>query len=242
MSDGARNKVVLIHGCGNSIGSAVVEEFRQRGVIVALHDPDRPDAAAAIAGDFAAGEVMDLSAMPMDEGDLALNLANIAEHGGGLDALVNLYVPSRTTDAAELQAYALALYQRSLAAAEAIACHTNHGVIVNQFYLGSSFAYTDLGDAVAAARGTITGMTRTLCIRQGRLGVRVCGLLVGLLDAPEIKALASERVLAATTPLQRWVAPVDIAKSIAFLVLDSGYITGQMLIMDGGLTAGINGS
>ena len=67
-------------------------------------------------------------------------------------------------------------------------------------------------------------------------------LMVGLLDAPEIRALASERVLASTTPLQRWAEPVDVAKSIAFLVLDSGYLTGQMLIMDGGLTAGINGS
>ncbi len=85
-------------------------------------------------------------------------------------------------------------------------------------------------------------MTRTLCIRHGRLGVRVSGLLVGLLDVPEIKSLASERILSATTPLQRWVEPVDVAKSIAFLVLDSGYISGQMLIMDGGLTAGINGS
>jgi pteridine reductase len=115
-------------------------------------------------------------------------------------------------------------------------------MIVNQFYLASSFADTELGDHVAAARGAITSMTRTLCIRHGRLGVRVGGLLVGLLDAPEIKVLASERVLAATTPLQRWAEPVDVAKSIAFLVLDSGYISGQMLIMDGGLTAGINGS
>ena len=122
-----------------------------------------------------------------------------------------------------------------------IALYNNNGMIVNQFLLASSFADTELGHCVAAARGAIAGMTRTLGIRHARLGVRVTGLLVGLLDAPEIKLLASERVLASTTPLQRWAEPVDVAKCLAFLVLDSGYITGQLWVMDGGLTAGGNG-
>ncbi|HRE55916.1 MAG TPA: SDR family oxidoreductase [Candidatus Competibacter sp.] len=241
MNDEAPNKVVLIHGGGNSIGLAVIEEFLRRGATVALHDAARPETAAAIARDFAGERVLDLSAAPLDEGDIAGNLAAVAARCGRLDALINLYVPGPGTGAAELETYAPALYRRDLAAAEILA-RPGGGMIVNQFYLASSFADTDLGDAVAAARGAITGITRTLCIRYGRMGVRVIGLLVGLLDAPEIKALASERVRAATTPLRRWAEPVDIAKSVAFLVLDSGYISGQMLIMDGGLTAGINGT
>jgi len=48
-------------------------------------------------------------------------------------------------------------------------------------------------------------------------------------------------VLAATTPLGRWINAVDVAETINFMALDSGYITGQMLILDGGMTSGING-
>lgn len=242
MKDNEEAKIILIHGGGTRLGLAVTEELNRRGATVVLHDAAHADAAAAIARDFASDQVLDLSEMPMDEGDVGLNLAGIVERCGRLDALVNLFVPDPETDASELQAYARALYERGLAAGEIIARHNGDGMIVNQFYLASSFADTELGDSVTAARGAITGMTRSLCIRHGRLGVRVCGLLVGLLDVPEIKSLASERVLAATTPLQRWIEPVDVAKSVAFLLLDSGYITGQMLIMDGGLTAGINGT
>ncbi len=243
MKTNEETKVVLIHGGGTSIGLAVAQELSDRGMTVVLHDAAQPAQAAEIARSLSAeNPALDLSDMPLDEGDVGLNLASIVERCGRLDALVNLFVPRAGDDATELQAYALALYNRGLAAGASIARHTDSGMIVNQFYLASSFADTELGDSVAAARGAITSMTRTLCIRHGRLGVRVSGLLVGLLDVPEIKSLASERILSATTPLQRWVEPVDVAKSIAFLVLDSGYISGQMLIMDGGLTAGINGS
>lgn len=243
MKSDEETKVVLIHGGGTSIGLAVARELGHRGMTVILHDAARPALAAEIARDLSTeSQVLDCSDMSLDEGDVELNLAGIAERCGRLDALVNLFVPNAGTGAVELQSYTLALYRRGLAAGGIIARHNDNGMIVNQFYLASSFADTELGDHVAAARGAITGMTRTLCIRHGKLGVRVGGLLVGLLDAPEIRALASERVLASTTPLQRWAEPVDVAKSIAFLVLDSGYLTGQMLIMDGGLTAGINGS
>lgn len=242
LSDDADVRAVLIHGAGTSIGLAVGREFVRRGTIVALYDAARPAQTAAIVRELSAeGGALDLSELPLDEGDVELNLAGIAERCGRLDALVNLFVPSGETGVADLQSYALKLYQRDLAAAAIIALYNNNGMIVNQFLLASSFADTELGHCVAAARGAIAGMTRTLGIRHARLGVRVTGLLVGLLDAPEIKLLASERVLASTTPLQRWAEPVDVAKCLAFLVLDSGYITGQLWVMDGGLTAGGNG-
>ncbi len=243
MKSNEQTGVVLIHGGGSSIGLAVAQELGQRGMTVVLHDAARPAQAAEIARSLSAEHpVFDFSDMPLDDGDIEFHLASIAERRGRLDALVNLFVPDAGTGGRELQSYILALYDRDLAAGGIIARHTDRGMIVNQFYLASSFADTELGDRLAAARGAITGATRTLCIKHGRIGVRVGGLLVGLLDAPEIKALASARVLAANTPLGRWAEPVDVAKSIAFLVLDSGYISGQMLIMDGGLTAGVNGS
>jgi len=242
MNGATEVQAILIHGAGTSIGWAVAREFSRRGMVVALHDCERPRVAAAIARELAGGSrILDVSAMPLERGDIESHLAAIAECCGRLDALVNLYVPDRTAGPVDLQSYVFNLYHRSVAAASIIALHTNNGMIVNQFFLASAFADTDFADCMAVARGAIASFTRILSIQHGRLGVRVNGLLVGLLDAPEITAIASRRVLAAAPPLGRWAEPVDVAKSIAFLVLDSGYITGQMLIMDGGLTGGVNG-
>lgn len=235
-------QTILIHGAGTSIGLAVAREFNRRGMVVALHDAQRPTVAAEIVRALGSeGQMLDLSDMPLDQGDSEGGLAAIAERCGRLDALVNLYAPHTAAGPADLQSYVFNLYRRNVAAANIIALHTNNGMIVNQFFLASAFADTDLADCMAVARGAVASFTRILAVQYGRLGVRVNGLLLGLLDAPEITALASERVLAATTPLRRWAEPVDVAMSIAFLVLDSNYITGQLLIMDGGLTGGGNG-
>ncbi len=236
-------RVVLIQGCGSGIGHAVTHELSGRGVTVALHDAGRPADTAALAAELnSTGRVIDISDMPLDDGDILLNLDRIATRCGRLDALVNLFTPTAATTPAELYGYAQAMYQRGLAAGEVIARHTDNGVIVNQFYLASLFADTALAAPVSMARGALTSATRLLCVRYGKVGVRVVGLLVGLLASPETDALLSERVRAFTPPLPRWIEPVDVAKSVAFLVLDAGYISGQMLIMDCGMTSGINGT
>jgi NAD(P)-dependent dehydrogenase (short-subunit alcohol dehydrogenase family) len=40
----------------------------------------------------------------------------------------------------------------------------------------------------------------------------------------------------------RWGTPEEVAKFVAFLVVRNGYMTGQAVIMDGGMTAGITGT
>jgi NAD(P)-dependent dehydrogenase (short-subunit alcohol dehydrogenase family) len=61
------------------------------------------------------------------------------------------------------------------------------------------------------------------------------------LELPSLRALATDRVKAAKTPLGRWLSVDEVAGTLVFLCLDSGYITGQSLVLDGGMTGGING-
>jgi NAD(P)-dependent dehydrogenase (short-subunit alcohol dehydrogenase family) len=107
------------------------------------------------------------------------------------------------------------------------------GIIINQFLMPMLFADHPLAAALAAARGANSSLTRVTCGRFGRAGVRVVGLAVGLLNLLEVRSLASKRVYAATTPLGRWIEPEDVAETVAFRALESGYIAGQMLVLDG---------
>ena len=60
-----------------------------------------------------------------------------------------------------------------------------------------------------------------------------------MVDLPEVKAFASERALAAPVPLGRWAAAEEVAKFVAFLALKGTYMSGSILVLDGGLTAGV---
>jgi NAD(P)-dependent dehydrogenase (short-subunit alcohol dehydrogenase family) len=114
------------------------------------------------------------------------------------------------------------------------------GIVINQFLMPTLLADSHLAPAMVEARDSLTVLTRTACVRFGHAGIRTTSLLVGLLDLPSLHRLASERVNAANTPLGRWITPSEVARTIAFLSLDSGYMSGQMMVLDGGMTGGVN--
>ena len=92
-----------------------------------------------------------------------------------------------------------------------------------------------------AAKAAIISLTRSLAVEWAWAGVRVNTLLPGwidtdltqfLRDAPDGGAGALARV-----PMQRWGRPAEIAAGAVFLASDaSSFMTGQELVLDGGLT------
>ena len=236
-------KVVLIQGGVADLVRTVTASLLARDVTVVLSNPGGQAAHAALIDDMktAGGRLVDLTHLQTAADDLKPMLEHIYQQYGSLDAVVNLFVPSAATDAEVLLQYVPTLEKQVFAAGAFMAEKQIQGIVINQFMMPTMFVDHPLNSAASAARGAVTGLTRAACVRFGKSGVRVVGLFVGLLDLPEIKAIASERVLAATTTLGRWINAVDVAETINFMALDSGYITGQMLILDGGMTSGING-
>lgn len=92
----------------------------------------------------------------------------------------------------------------------------------------------------SASKGAINALTRTLARELAPSGVRVNAVAPGFCDTDMVKQMPRD-VLAQLTshiPLGHVAEPAQIASAIRFLVSEeSSYITGQVLVADGGLTA-----
>ncbi|WP_336797402.1 SDR family NAD(P)-dependent oxidoreductase [Erwinia aphidicola] len=94
--------------------------------------------------------------------------------------------------------------------------------------------------AYAASKAAMIGMARSLAREVGRFGIRVNCLAPGLIASEMIEAVpaAKLKTMRQNIALRRLGDPVDVAQAAAFLIGDnSSYLTGQTLVLDGGLSA-----
>lgn len=123
----------------------------------------------------------------------------------------------------------------------------NGGAIVNNASMSGSFA--DLNrSGYNAAKGGIINFTKSLAIEYGRSGIRANSVSPGTIETPLIDHLAGSKEEESgkqfretnkwLAPLGRLGAPKEIATTVLFLVSsDSSYLTGQDIVVDGGITA-----
>ena len=95
----------------------------------------------------------------------------------------------------------------------------------------------------AAAKAAVPGICRSLAVELAPRGIRCNAVIPGLIETPQSldkqNSLGPEGLAKAarSIPLGRVGCPDDIARVVAFLTSDeSRYLTGQSLIVDGGLT------
>lgn len=94
--------------------------------------------------------------------------------------------------------------------------------------------------AYAASKAAMIGLTRSLAREVGRFGIRVNCLAPGLIDGEMVQAIPETRLKAMrqNIPLRRLGRTQDVARAVAFLIGEgSSYLTGQTLVLDGGLSA-----
>jgi len=102
--------------------------------------------------------------------------------------------------------------------------------------------HTDYGlSAYAASKAGVAGLTRTLALELGKFGITANYILPGAIytgmtrqsfDQDHIREVWERK-----SPLKRLGQPIDVARGILFLASeDGGFVTGQGLVIDGGLT------
>jgi NAD(P)-dependent dehydrogenase (short-subunit alcohol dehydrogenase family) len=97
-----------------------------------------------------------------------------------------------------------------------------------------------------AAKAAIVNLTRSTALEWASSGVRVNALAPGWIDtsmnAPERADPEAERKILAAIPLGRWGRPEEIAAAAVFLCSSAAaFITGEVLVIDGGQTISSSG-
>lgn len=100
--------------------------------------------------------------------------------------------------------------------------------------------------AYNVSKASVHAIARSAAIDLGRHGIRVNAVAPGVVDTPIAALVVHNPELAPaylkTIPLGRFAQPRDIADAVLFLASDeASYITGHMLVIDGGQTLGITG-
>ena len=100
--------------------------------------------------------------------------------------------------------------------------------------------------AYNVSKAAVHALARSAAIDLGPHGIRVNAVAPGVVDTPIAALVVHNPQLAPaylrTIPLGRFGQPQDIADAVLFLASDdAAYITGQMLVIDGGQTLGITG-
>lgn len=240
------SKVVLITGAAKRVGAAVARHLHSQGMRVAIHyhnsakeadqlcadlNSQRPNSAASWQGDL-----KDTSRLP----ELVSFVINTWEQ---LDILINnasSFYPTPFGSATEDQWNDLlgTNLKAPFFLTQAAIPHLvkQQGCIVNMLDIQSSSPLPSF-PIYCLAKAGLTMLTKALAKELGPKQVRVNGIAPGVVLWPdneeEFDQATQDRVIARTA-LKRAGTPQDIAKTIAFLVQEANYITGQVIAVDGG--------
>ena len=246
-----QGRTAIVTGASRGIGRAVATLLADEGanVVVVSRSADVLDAvvqeitrrggraiavAADVTGDDAPQQIVDRA---------------LAEFGG-LDILVNN--AGGNSFMSPLQTMRFSGWQKTMAlnldstvrliqAALPAMVDGGHGSVVNVSSV-TGLRGSPLMSHYGAAKAAVISLTQSLAIEVATDGVRVNALVPGWIETDLTGFLRTDQTLEDTVigrvPMRRWGRPEEIAQAALFLAGDaSSFVTGQSLVVDGGLSA-----
>ncbi|XP_049720795.1 3-oxoacyl-[acyl-carrier-protein] reductase isoform X1 [Elephas maximus indicus] len=231
-------KVCAVFGGSRGIGRAVAQLLAQKGYRLAIVARNLEMAKAA-AGDLGDGHLA-FSCDVAKEHDVQSTFEEMEKHLGRVNFLVNaagvnrdsLLVRTKTEDMiSQLHTNLLGSMLTCKAAVKTM-IQQQQGSIVN---IGSVVGLKgNSGQSVySASKAGLVGFSRALAKEVARKKIRVNVVAPGFVHTDMTKDLKEEH-LKKNIPLQRFGEPIEVAHAVVFL-LESPYITGHVLVVDGGL-------
>jgi NAD(P)-dependent dehydrogenase (short-subunit alcohol dehydrogenase family) len=246
-----QGQVAVITGGGSGLGRVLARRFAAEGASVIVADVVG-HSATAVADEIseAGGRSLAHTTDVTDATDVEAMVETAREAFGPVQILVNNAARATDADFLDLseetweEDVAITLKGPFLCSQAVLADMTENrsGVILN---IASVNALTYFGnEAYSAAKAGILSLTRSLAVRYGPFGVRVNAIAPGTLKTPawEQRRKKDPEVLERVSrwyPLGRVGEPEDVAGAALFLASDeAAWISGAVLPVDGGLTAG----
>jgi NAD(P)-dependent dehydrogenase (short-subunit alcohol dehydrogenase family) len=237
-------KVAVITGGGRGMGAAIARELHGRGYALALMSPSgsaetlAEELGGAPGAPGAPGAVA-VTGSTSEAGDLEALVAAALEAHGRIDAVVNHTGGPPKGDLLEISDddwrrgvdLVLLSVVRMARLVTPVMERQGGGAILN-ITTFSAFEPSLTFPVSSVLRAGIGAYTKLYSDRYAKAGIRMNSLLPGFIDSLAHKPETAEQV-----PLGRIGTVEEIAKTAAFLLSDDGgYITGQNLRVDGGLT------
>jgi 2-hydroxycyclohexanecarboxyl-CoA dehydrogenase len=233
---GREVKTAVVTGGGSGIGAAVAQRLRADGLDVATIDLKPPESDRAFTADVTDRAQVDAA---LSEIRGQLGPVTVLVNAAGLDGFKRFTNLSFEDWQRVINVNLHGVFHMIQAVLPDM-LEEGWGRIVN-ISSSSTHSGTAYMSHYVAAKSAVNGLTKSLALEYGPSGITVNAVPPGFIDTPMLRSAEAQGFLGdveqniARTPVRRMGRPEDIAAACAFLVSEeAGYITGQILGVNGG--------